>query len=272
MILADLVSFRSVIAVPLILGEEVLGTLLLLHRQTSAFMIEQVSLVEATARQFSISLNNAELFTLIRDQSEHLGGLLREQQIESSRSRAILESVADGVVVTDGAMQITLFNASAERILNLKSEDVLGKSLDTFIGLFGKAGQVWRETIQRWSQEPQAYQTGETYAEQINLDQQRVVAVNLAPVFFRDQFLATVSIFRDITQEVKVDRLKTEFVANVSHELRTPMTSIKGYVEIMLMGAAGRITTATAALPGDRKRQHRTVKRPGQRSAGCLED
>ena len=59
-------SFHSVIGVPLVLGEETLGTLLLLHQQTSAFMLEQVSLVEATARQFSIALNNAELFNLIR--------------------------------------------------------------------------------------------------------------------------------------------------------------------------------------------------------------
>lgn len=234
--------FRSVIAVPLILGEEASGALLLLHRRPGAFMIEQVSLVEATARQFGISLNNAELFTLIRDQAEHLGGLLREQQIEASRSRAILESVADGVVVTDDAMSIILFNASAERILDLKTESVLGKSLDAFIGLFGKAGQVWRETIQRWSANSQTYQPGETYAEQINMDNGQVVAVNLAPVFYRNQFLATVSIFRDITHEVQVDRMKSEFVANVSHELRTPMTSIKGYVEIMLMGAAGELS------------------------------
>jgi PAS domain S-box-containing protein len=232
---------RSVIAVPLILGEETSGSLLLLHSQPGRFMIEQVSLVEATARQFSIALNNAELFTLIRDQAQHLGGLLREQQIEASRSRAILESVADGVVVTDASMQINLFNASAERILDLKAEDVLGKSLDTFIGLFGSAGQVWRETILRWTQSPEAFQSGETYAEQIDLDNGRVAAVNMAPVFFRDEFLATVSIFRDITQDVQVDRLKSEFVANVSHELRTPMTSIKGYVEIMLMGAAGEL-------------------------------
>ena len=196
------------IAVPLILGEEASGALLLMHRQQAAFMIEQVSLAEATARQFGIALNNAELFTLIRDQAENLGGLLREQQVEASRSRAILESVADGVVVTDATMQITLFNGSAERILDLSANEVLGKSLDAFIGLFGKAGHIWRETIQRWSANAKSYQPGETYAEQITLDNGRVVAVNLAPVFFRDQFLATVSIFRDITHEVQVDRLE----------------------------------------------------------------
>lgn len=70
-------------------------------------MIEQVGMVRATARQFGVALNNAELFTLIRDQAETSGELLREQQIEASRSRAV-ESVADGVVVTDAAMRITL--------------------------------------------------------------------------------------------------------------------------------------------------------------------
>jgi signal transduction histidine kinase len=51
--------------------------------------------------------------------------------------------------------------------------------------------------------------------------------------------LGTASIFRDITHEVEVDRLKSEFVATVSHELRTPMTPIKGYIEFLLMGGAG---------------------------------
>jgi len=37
--------------------------------------------------------------------------------------------------------------------------------------------------------------------------------------------------------------LKSEFIANVSHELRTPMTSIKGYVEVMLMGVTGQLNT-----------------------------
>jgi PAS domain S-box-containing protein len=232
---------RSVLAAPLVLGEEVFGALLMLHSTPSSFDSRQVSLIEAAARQISVSLNNAELFNLIRDQAEKLGGLLREQQVEASRSRAILEAVADGVLVTDASNTITLFNASAERILNLRADQMTGQSLEQFPGLFGKSTRVWMAAIQSWISDPSSYQPGEVFSEQVSLDNGRVVEVDLAPVFLRSRFLGTVSIFHDITNEVRIDRLKSEFVANVSHELRTPMTSIKGYVDVMLMGAAGAL-------------------------------
>jgi len=234
-------AFRGALAVPLMLGEDVLGCLMLLHAQPDFFSEDQVRLVEATARQISLALNNADLFNLIRDQAENLGGMLREQQVEASRSRAILEAVADGVLVTDYDNIITLFNNSAERILSLDADQVVSRSLDQFSGLFGTSASAWMQTIRNWSENAENESEGETYAEQLELENGRVVSVHLAPVILRSEFLGTVSIFRDITHEVQVDRLKSEFVANVSHELRTPMTSIKGYVDIMLMGAAGDI-------------------------------
>jgi PAS domain S-box-containing protein len=234
-------NYRSLMAVPLALGEEILGTLLLAHRQPASFIREQVGLVEATARQISIALNNAELFNLIRDQSENMDSMLRDQQIEASRMRAILEAVADGVLVTNESMGVTLLNASAARILNVQADEIVGRSMEQFAGLFGGAARSWLRTIRNWSKNADTYQ-GETYAEQISLDDNKIVSIHLAPVIWRSQLLGTVSIFRDITHEVQVDRLKSEFVANVSHELRTPLTSIKGYVEIMLMGASGAIT------------------------------
>jgi PAS domain S-box-containing protein len=230
---------RSALAVPLMIGADALGVMMMFHRQEGHFSLDQLDLVQAAANQVAVAVNNAELYRLIRDQAEDLGSMLRKQQVETSRSKAILEAVADGVLVTDATMEITLFNASAEKILGLERTEVLGKSLEHFTGLFGHAAQSWRETIFAWSENPEQYQAGETYSDRINLENGSVVAVRLAPVHLRSDFLGTVSIFQDITHQVEVDRLKSEFVATVSHELRTPMTSIKGYAEIMLMGAAG---------------------------------
>ena len=231
--------YRSCIAVPLSVGADALGALMLYHREPDQFETEQISTIQAAANQFAVTINNGELFQLIRDQAENLGGMLRNQQIEASRSKAMLEGVADGVLVTDAANQISLFNDAAEDILELDREQVLGKTLDDFVGLFGGAAQSWTETIQRWSKNPEEAVHSNMYSEQIMLEDGRVVSVHLAPVSDQNEFLGTISIFQDITHQVEVDRLKSEFVATVSHELRTPMTPIKGYVEFLLMGGAG---------------------------------
>ncbi len=232
-------QYRSAIGVPLMIGGASLGALLFFHRNIDHFSPDQLDLIQAAANQVAIAVNNAELYSLIRDQAEDLGKMVRNQQVETQRSKAILEDVADGVLVTDENMQITLFNNSAEKVLGLNRSKVIGKSLEHFTGLFGRAAHTWMETIRKWSQNPDSYNPGDVYSEQIKLEDGRVVSVHLAPVSLRDTFLGTVSIFRDITHQVEVDRLKSEFVSTVSHELRTPMTSIKGYVDILLMGAAG---------------------------------
>ncbi len=245
---------RSAIGVPLVIGKETLGALLLFHREEDHFSGDQLDLVQAAANQMAIAVNNAELYRLIRDQAEDLGHMFREQQIETSRSQAILEAVADGVIVTDASRRITLFNAAAERILGLSRSQIIGKSLRQFSGLFGQAAKTWMETIQNWSEDPNTYRMGELYTEQITLEDKQVVSVHLSPVLMRGKFLGTVSIFRDITHQVEVDRLKSDFVATVSHELRTPMTSIRGYVDILLMGAAGSLSEQQAQFLGVVKR------------------
>jgi PAS domain S-box-containing protein len=230
---------RSAIAMPLLVAEDVIGALMVFHRRPNYFSPELLNLVKAIAGQVAVAINNAHLYELIRDQAERLGSMLRREQEDASRSQAILEAVADGVLVTGANNRISFINQSAEQILSLESERVLGQSLDVFGGLFGKSAGTWMQTIRDWSESPSAYQRGDTYAEQIDLENGRIILVHLAPVIFQNDFLGTVSIFRDITHEVEVDRLKSEFVATVSHELRTPMTSIRGYVDVLLMGAAG---------------------------------
>ncbi|MCB9113151.1 MAG: GAF domain-containing protein [Anaerolineales bacterium] len=230
---------RSAIAVPMSVGEDAIGVLMVFHRAQSFFSSELLNLVTAIAGQVAVAINNARLYELIRDQAERLGLMLRKEQVEASRSQAILEAVADGVLVTGADNRISFVNSSITRVLGVDDTQLLGKSLEGFTGLFGSSSDAWTTTIRDWSEDPSSYQIGEMYAEQLELENGRIVLVHLAPVIMVNDFLGTVSIFRDITREVEVDRLKSEFVATVSHELRTPMTAIKGYVDILTMGAAG---------------------------------
>jgi signal transduction histidine kinase len=231
---------RSCIAIPMIVGDDVIGVLLVFHRKVNHFNTDMQNLVKAIASQVAVAINNAHLYELIRDQAERLGVMLRKEQEDASRSQAILAAVADGVLVTSANNQISFINPSIESILHVERSKLLGSSLDSFAGLFGKSSGAWMTTIHRWSEEPSIYQPGDTYAEQLELEDGRIVLVHLAPVIMENEFLGTVSIFSDITQQVEVDRMKPVRVT-VSHELRTPMTSIKGYVDLLQMGAAGAL-------------------------------
>ena len=156
-------------------------------------------------------------------------------------NQAILESIVDGVLVADERGNITLANLSASKVLSIKREQLLGKSVNELLGLYSAKGSGWLRTINRWSKHSNLQETQPFLAERLNIED-KYVSLHLSPVFARGQFFGTVSVFRDITQEVEVDRMKSEFVSTVSHELRTPMTSIKGFAELMLIGAAGELS------------------------------
>ncbi len=236
-------TYRSVLAVPLIAGDDALGALLLLHADVDYFAESHLRLVEAAATQVATAINNAVLYGFIRESAERLGAMLRDKQIEAAKAQAILESVADGVLVTDATDTIILFNAAAERILDRARGSVLNRPTVDLIGLYGAVGTHWEEQIRRWRSEPESRRAVPSLSNRIQFeDAQRFVNVSIAPVTGPgEEFLGTVSVFRDITAEVEVDRAKSEFVSTVSHELRTPMTSIKGYADLLLLGAAGSL-------------------------------
>ena len=62
---------------------------------------------------------------------------------------------------------------------------------------------------------------------------ERVFDVTLAPLDRRGEDRAVVLTLRDLTESVRVERMRADFVANASHELRTPLASLLGFVETL---------------------------------------
>ncbi len=234
---------RSVLAVPIKgTAGEALGAIFLHSSMMNAFAEIDARLVEAAATQLGNALNNAELYRLIREQAERLGVMLRTQQVESVKNQAILEGIADGVMMADANGRVILFNAAAERIFSLNRSQALGRMLDEMLGLYGSRAREWLDIVHQWKENPDAYEAGQYFSDRLDVDRQ-MISVHCSPVFSGShELLGVVSVFRDVTAEVMADRAKSEFVSNVSHELRTPMTSVKGYVDLLLMGATGPLT------------------------------
>ena len=234
--------YGSLVAVPLTVGVESIGALLLFRDAPGPWDADDLDMLQTVGMQLALAIQNAEIFNILQEQSREQGRLLHRMQVESQRIRAILNAVADGILVTDSDMRVTLVNPSAERLLGIHAHQVLGRPLEEFRGLLGEQAGLWMEKIQRWSQEPEAYQ-GEVAEAQLEMENGRVLSVRMAPVFLQQrEFLGTVSVIRDITHHIELDRMKSAFVANVSHELRTPLTAIKGYVEVLLQGMAGELS------------------------------
>lgn len=235
---------RSVLGVPIVNSEgRPVGAIFLHAYEVNAFTEVDLRLVEAAAVQLGNAMNNAQLYRMLRQQAERLGSMLRTQQVEAAKSQSILEGIADGVMVADANGRIILFNAAAGRILSVTRSQALGRRLDEMLGLYGTMAREWLTQVNAWRENPEAYETGEYLAERLQFEN-RVVGVHLSPVISKGhEFLGTVSVFRDVTAEVEAERAKTEFVSTVSHELRTPMTAVKGYVDLLLMGATGDLNS-----------------------------
>lgn len=146
---------------------------------------------------------------------------------EKDRVRAILNSMADGVVAVDGSGRVLLVNPAVERALNISGESSKGKDIVSVIRHyeFENNLKVALETQKELNKEIQ-----------VLTPDPKIYRVRFTPLKGTDRG-GVVAVLRDITEKRQLDQMRAEFIANVSHELRTPLTSIKGFLETLLDGA-----------------------------------
>lgn len=236
---------RSVVAVPLMTRDATLGVLILTSPVIGYFTEGQVRLLATIANEVAIAINNATLYGYITEMASRLADLLEQQREEASKSRAILQSVSEGVIVLDEDQRIALFNPAAESVLGIPARDVLDRPMV----LLASQGQseVKRKRARMIYQGLQeglsraAEQKHGIYSMSLELsDPQQTIAVNFAPVVGPDERrYGDVAVLHDVTREIEADRAKREFISKVSHELRTPLTAIKGHVDLLLLGTLG---------------------------------
>lgn len=175
---------------------------------------------------------NLELDQRVDERTRDLAEALAREHAEASRSQAILTSIADGVIVFDGRGGAIIANPAIGRILECSAEDIAGSDIESLMGEAVDADD--REMIVG------LLRRREKHRSSVKFDWgAKTLSATFAPVRGEQEDVGTVAVFRDFTREAEVDRLKSDFVSIVSHELRTPLTSIKGYLDLVLMGAAG---------------------------------
>ncbi|MBB2481261.1 PAS domain S-box protein [Bacillus sp. APMAM] len=151
---------------------------------------------------------------------------IRENQ---QRLTGVLTNMVSGVMLIHPNGRIALVNPAMEQIIGAKASDLTGK-------LHIEAGKSFglSQLIER------SLKLGIKIHEEVSIyfPKERILDAHFAPLLGVDGDInGVITVLHDITDIRRLEKMRSEFVANVSHELKTPVTSVKGFAETLLDGA-----------------------------------
>jgi len=233
----------SLISVPMVSDGRPIGALTATSAQRAAFSEDDVALLSAFADQAAIAVRNARFYErLAQDKS----------QIE-----AILRGIGDAVIVTDDHLNLILLNPVAAEIFAVQEPVGVGLPLplvvsdEKLIALINQA--LGGDTTPAM---------GEIVRPARNGGKELTYQALASPFMTEDnQPEGVVTVLRDITGQKELEKMKSAFLSMVSHELKTPLHSIKGFVDIILMGKTGRINELQRDFLGSVQVQTLTLQR-----------
>lgn len=169
--------------------------------------------------------------------TETLAQRNRQLLEKASELEAIVDSIADGVLVMNNNEEIITMNPAARHLLSDMSHDFfLGPMRELSAAFTIGAGETEDATTETTpattqNQKVKRFQVGN-----------RILGAVGAPVKTpAGEKIGGVIVLRDITREAEAENLKDAFITSISHELRTPLTVIKVYTELMQSSANGSL-------------------------------
>lgn len=178
------------------------------------------------------------LSTALSDTVRDLSSQRNQFSESHMRSEAILNSMGEGLVVTDHQGSVVRVNAQTERMLGRESEEIVGKNWSKVAGAAYADGRpaAAEESALEIALHSGRQVTKTTYAYKNKEGTAFPVSVTATPLLVAGEIVGAVLLFRDISREKAIEKARVEFVSLASHQLRTPLTAINWYIELLLRG------------------------------------
>lgn len=163
---------------------------------------------------------------------------------EKNKVAAIIQNMAEGMILLDLDKNILLMNEATKRIFNVGDVNLKHDSL-----LYISRDKDVNDCVDKALD-------GENSSLELMLNG-RIYQMIANPVASQGEQIGVICLIIDITEKKEMESMRQEFTANVSHELKTPLTSISGYAEMIEAGIvkeediknfAGRIRKESARL------------------------
>jgi len=167
-----------------------------------------------------------ELARAFNGMAESLSIHIQELTEQRSQSHAVLEHMADGVVITDGEGRVQLVNSAAARLLDVEGDAAVGMSFSQ-VARHHRIIDIWRDSVERNAEQHDLVDVGPKGS---HLQIIATPRPDLGPQ-------ASLVIIQDLTRVRRLESMRRDFVSNISHELRTPLASLKALVETLRDGA-----------------------------------
>lgn len=162
----------------------------------------------------------------INRSSEQLQRSFHALREERNRRAMVLASMTHGVLAVGNDHRVLEINEAARKMLSLAETDLTGAPLSEVVrrpDLFA---------LIEWSEE--SAEMVERESADAGADG-RVLRLRASPLrSVEGKRIGTLVVLNDVTRIRRLERMRSDFVANVSHELRTPVTAIKGFAEALL--------------------------------------